>query len=209
MATIRSFAPSGARAAVSPEIAGPSSRPVGTLVLVVGPSGAGKDSLIAYCRERLAGSGRVVFPRRVITREDGGDTEDHETVSEDTFHRMVSEGAFALHWRAHGLGYGIPASIAADLAAGRAVLVNVSRSVIAEARRRFPPVLVASVTAPVEILAERLARRGRESPERIRFRLERSGSYSVAGDDVLVLDNSGPIERSGEALIAAIAGLGA
>lgn len=203
MAIIPWSAPSGDRVAVSPE---PNAAPPrnGLLVLVVGPSGAGKDSVIGYCRDRLAASGRVVFPRRVITREESGETEDHATVSEDDFHRMVAEGAFALHWRAHGLGYGIPASIADDLAAGRSVVVNVSRSVIDEARRRFPPVLVASVTAPVEVLADRLARRGRESPERIQFRLERRGIYTVEGDDVLVLNNAGPIERSGDALIDAL-----
>ncbi|MCB1497415.1 MAG: phosphonate metabolism protein/1,5-bisphosphokinase (PRPP-forming) PhnN [Bauldia sp.] len=209
MATILSSAPSGARAAVSPEGAVPASDGVGRLVLVVGPSGAGKDSLIAYCRERLAGSDRVVFPRRVITREDAGDTEDHDTVSEDAFHRMVSEGAFALHWRAHGLGYGIPAAITADRAAARTIVVNVSRSVIDKARRRFPPVLVVSVTAPVAVLADRLSRRGRESPERVQARLERSGSYVVEGEDVLVLDNAGPIEQAGETLLAVLVAPGA
>ena len=194
---------------MSPEIAASSVADAGRLVLVVGPSGAGKDSLIDYCRERLSGSERVVFPRRVVTREDAGGTEDHDTVSEDDFHRMVSEGAFVLHWRAHGLGYGIPASIAADRAAGRTIVVNVSRSVIDEARRRYPPVLVVSVTAPVDVLADRLSRRGRESPERIRARLERSGNYVVEGEDVLVLDNSGPIEQAGETLLAVLVASGA
>jgi len=93
MTIIPSSAPCGARAAVSPEIAASSVGDAGRLVLIVGPSGAGKDSLIDYCRERLAGSDRVVFPRRIITREDAGGTEDHVTVSEDDFHRMVSEMA--------------------------------------------------------------------------------------------------------------------
>lgn len=190
-----------------PDVTGFSCERAGTLVLVVGPSGAGKDSLIAYCRERLGQGDSVVFPRRVITRDGAGETEDHDTVSEDMFHRHVSEGAFALHWRAHGLGYGIPSTIAGELAAGRRVVVNVSRSVIAEARRRFRPLLVVSVTVPVDVLAERLSMRGRESPERIQMRLERSDGFVVEGDDVLVIDNSVPIETSGETLVRALASL--
>jgi ribose 1,5-bisphosphokinase len=134
----------------------------GTLVLVVGPSGAGKDSLIAWCRTQLADDPGVVFPRRIVTRPADTDAEDHDVASEAEFAAALARGAFALHWRAHGLGYGIPATIAADLGAGRNVVVNVSRAVLDEARERFPPVRIAVVTAPPEVLAERLRRRNRE-----------------------------------------------
>lgn len=199
MATSLSCAACGDRGGALPD--------QGTLVLVVGPSGVGKDSLIDYARARLDDDPLVVFPRRVITRPDGDDAEDHDSIAEADFDRLAADDAFALHWRAHGLGYGIPRSIVDDLAAGRSVVVNASRTMIDEARRRFDRVLVVSVVAPVDVLAERLARRGRETPERIRLRLERLARVPIEGADVLSLDNSGPIERAGDRLVGAVAAL--
>jgi len=176
----------------------------GRLVLVVGPSGAGKDSLIAWCRERLARDAPVVFPRRVITRAMTDASEDHAAVSETDYAAMAANGAFAFHWRAHGLGYGIPASIATDLAEGRSVVVNVSRAVLDEARRRFPPIAIVAVTVPAEVLAVRLRRRNREASDDIAGRLARAGAYEVTGPDVVALDNSGSIDAAGERLAAII-----
>lgn len=176
----------------------------GTLILVVGPSGAGKDSLIAWCKAHFSGDPAVIFPRRAITR--GRDeSEDHDPISEPAFDDAVAAGAFALHWRAHGLGYGIPASIAADLAAGRSVVVNVSRAVLDEARRRFPPVVVVSVAVPPAILAARLRGRKREAEEDITARLSRAGAHAVTGEDVVALDNSGTITAAGARLATIIA----
>ena len=179
----------------------------GTLVLVVGPSGAGKDSLIAWCRQSLAADPAVVFPRRGVTRAADAGAEDHDVATEAEFEAAVARGAFALHWRAHGLGYGIPASIAADLAAGRNVVVNVSRAVIDEARDRFPPVRIAVVTAPPEVLAERLRRRNREAVGDIALRLARAAAYAPTGPDVVMIDNAGCIDAAG-ALLAAVATAG-
>ena len=177
----------------------------GTLVLVVGPSGAGKDSLIAWCRMRLAAEPTVVFPRRVITRVPDGGSEDHDTASEAAFEAAVGRGDFALHWRAHGLGYGIPAGIAEDLAAGRHVVVNVSRAVLDEARRKFQPVRVVVVTAPAEVLAERLRRRGREETGDIAARLARAAAYAPSGPDVVVVENAGSLDSAGAKMLALLA----
>jgi ribose 1,5-bisphosphokinase len=129
----------------------------GVLVLVVGPSGAGKDTLIDAARNALADDPRFRFVRRVITRPADAGGEAHEVVTADAF----AARRFALAWAAHGLRYGIPEGIADDIAGGRVVVANVSRGVIAEAAARFP-VRVIVVTAPPEVLAARLAARGRE-----------------------------------------------
>ena len=139
------------------------------LILVVGPSGAGKDTLLNAARSALAGDAGFRFVRRVITRPPDPAGEDHESVS----HEQFMTRRFALQWQAHGLRYGIPAGIAGDLAAGAAVVANVSRSVIAAAAQRFP-VRVIEVTAPPQVLATRLADRGREGPGDIAGRLARS-----------------------------------
>jgi ribose 1,5-bisphosphokinase len=139
------------------------------LVLVVGPSGAGKDTLLDAARQTLAGDQRFRFVRRVITRPADAGGEAHEPVTEAEF----ATRDFALAWQAHGLHYGITADITTDLDAGRVVVANVSRGVIAEAARRFP-VRVIEISAPPEILAARLARRGRESAADVTARLARN-----------------------------------
>ena len=141
------------------------------LFLVVGPSGAGKDTLIDGARAALAGDPGFRFVRRVITRP-SGPGEDHEPVDAAEFARRRDAGGFALHWQAHRLDYGIPADIAPDLAAGRAVVANVSRQVIAQAAGRYP-VVVLEISAAPDVLARRLAGRGRETPAQIADRLTR------------------------------------
>jgi len=139
------------------------------LVLVVGPSGAGKDTLLDAARAALAGDPGVRFVRRVITRPAEAGGEAHEAVSEAEF----TARAFALAWQAHGLRYGIPDDIAVDLAVGRVVVANVSRGVIAAAAGRFA-VRVIEITALPKVLAARLATRGRESAPDVAARLART-----------------------------------
>jgi len=142
------------------------------LILVVGPSGAGKDTLLNGAREAMGEDADVRFVRRVITRPGDLGEEEHESVSEQEFELREQAGDFALSWRAHGLRYGIPADISMDLAQGRLVIANVSRAVLGEAAARFP-VSVIEVTAPADVLSARLAERGRESAEDVARRLVR------------------------------------
>ena len=123
----------------------------GGFVLVVGPSGAGKDTLLRLAREALAGDPRYVFPRRLVTRPPSVH-EDNEAIGEADFSAGEAAGRFALSWRAHDLGYALPAASAALARAGHVVVCNVSRRVVAEARRRLPAVTVVEVTAPPEVL---------------------------------------------------------
>ncbi len=143
----------------------------GTLVPIAGPSGAGKDTLIRLAQQRLRGEPRFVFVRRVITRPRDAGAEDHEPASVAEFARRQEEGTFALSWEAHGLCYGVPRTIDRDLAEGRIVIVNVSRAIIPEAVHRYPNSRVVIITAPVEMLAARLAERGREPMSQHQARL--------------------------------------
>ena len=141
------------------------------LVLVVGPSGAGKDTVLGLAQSALAGDSGFRFVRRVITRAADAGNENHEAVSEADF----ANRAFALRWQAHGLHYGIPMDITGDLARGVVVVANVSRKVIGEAAAKFP-VRVIQITAAPEILAQRLTARGRESADNILKRLSRDAA---------------------------------
>jgi ribose 1,5-bisphosphokinase len=173
----------------------------GRLVLVVGPSGAGKDTLIDRARAALREDASVVFPRRVITRAASG--EQHDTMDAEGFESARRGGAFALAWEAHGLRYGIPANIDADIRAGRTVVCNVSRAIIGAARERYAEVLVVLVTAPPEILAARLAARGRDSDGDLERRLTRSENFAALAADC-VITNVGAPEGAAAVLIEAI-----
>jgi phosphonate metabolism protein PhnN/1,5-bisphosphokinase (PRPP-forming) len=174
----------------------------GTLVLVVGPSGAGKDTLIAGARQALADDPRFVFARRVITRAVGAGGEDHQALSAPEFDAWRAGGAFLLHWQAHGLRYGLPVALADDLAARRTVIANVSRTVIAEARRRHPPVHVVAVTARPETLARRLAARGREDAAGVAARLARSVPDPPPVEDLVEIANDGAAADAVAGLVA-------
>lgn len=160
----------------------------GTLFLVVGPSGAGKDTLLSGAREVLEDDKRFVFARRMITRPADAGGEDHTEISREEFETLRRQGAFLLSWSAHGLDYGLPISLADDLAAGRHVVANVSRSVIANAGSRTPTVCVVVITAPASVLARRLGDRGRESESDIATRLVREGA--AIPDDMPRIDIS-------------------
>ncbi len=163
------------------------------LVAVVGPSGAGKDTLIAGARARLGPDPRFRFVRRGITRPASAGGEDHEALDRDAFLRRRNAGGFSLWWEAHGLLYGIPRDIEADLAAGRCVVANLSRRALPEAGARYP-MLVLEITAPPAVLAARLAARGREDADTIAARLAREAPLP-AGLRVLRVVNHGAVEE--------------
>ena len=170
------------------------------LVLVVGPSGAGKDTLLRLAAEAFADDAGVVFARRVVTRPSDA-SEHHDTMDAAGFKQAIAAGRFALHWHAHGLDYGIPR---ACFGAGRILVCNVSRSIIPQARLDFAHVHVVYVTAPPEILAARLAARNRESV--IDGRLKRPEGDAMRLAD-LMIDNSGTPDAGAAKLVALLRSL--
>jgi len=174
------------------------------LVLVVGPSGVGKDTLLDGARMALAGDPRFVFPRREITRPAEAGGEDHIPVDHEQFAVQEAAGGYGLSWRAHGLAYGIGAEISRDLALDRTVVVNVSRAVLDEARLRFGPVRILVVTADPDVLSRRLAARGRESAADMAARLARAEAITVSGEDVVEVCNDGTPEQGIAQFVAAL-----
>jgi phosphonate metabolism protein PhnN/1,5-bisphosphokinase (PRPP-forming) len=171
------------------------------IVFVVGPSGAGKDSLLHYAETKLAGDPRFVFPRRVITREPSDESEDHDRMTPEEFAQAAERGEFALTWEAHGLHYGIPAAIDGELALGRTVAVNVSRNILSEAVKHYPHHLIAAIEAPAEILARRLLARGREDPADIAARVSRKVAAFPPRADVATIINDTTLENAGERFV--------
>ncbi|MCS3764319.1 phosphonate metabolism protein/1,5-bisphosphokinase (PRPP-forming) PhnN [Bradyrhizobium centrosematis] len=174
----------------------------GRLVLVVGPSGAGKDTLLRLAQAACAGDRDIVFPRRVVTRASSAD-EDNIAVSPDEFRRAREHGDFAVHWDAHGHSYALPREINGDIRAGRTVVANVSRTVLGALRRAYADVVVVAITAPPEVLAARLAARARQSDGDIAERLTRSVDAASAQADVTIL-NAGSADHHSRELVSVI-----
>ncbi|QDC08559.1 phosphonate metabolism protein/1,5-bisphosphokinase (PRPP-forming) PhnN [Oceanicola sp. D3] len=172
----------------------------GRIFAVVGPSGAGKDTLMAAAQAARPG---IHLVRRVVTRAVGAG-EDHRPVSEDSFRQLRAEGGFALSWSAHGLSYGIPRAAAERVAQGDCVLFNGSRAMLEAATAAFPGLRVLHITASEATLRARLMARGRETIAQIEARLARADLPLPAGLDVTTIDNSGPLEESVAKLLTAL-----
>ena len=178
----------------------------GAFIAVVGPSGAGKDTILGLAQQVLAEESQLRFARRVITRVSQVEAEDHDCLSETEFAAAEAAGAFCLTWGAHGLRYGLPAALADDCSGGTTVIANVSRRALVPATLRFGNVHVVEITAPRELLVQRIAGRGRESAEEIEARLARSVELTVpaSAHGPHRIDNSGAAEDAAASFVALV-----
>ena len=176
----------------------------GTFFAVVGPSGAGKDTLMSKAETALRHDARYVFAKRYITRPEEAGGEDHHAVSRDEFQKKANEGAFALSWSAHGLCYGVPADVIDLTASGSHVVCNLSRGALPETASLFAHLTVLHVTAPADVLAQRLAGRNREDAHDIGRRLNRCRLDVEAQGQVVEIENVGPVARAAGLFIQAL-----
>ena len=172
------------------------------LILIVGVSGAGKDALLQAARDQLAHDHRFRFVRRVVTRPQGVQGEEYDSLTPQEFDLARESGGFALAWRANGLQYGVPADIALDLAQGRVVIANVSRALVAEAASRFP-IQVVEIRAPADLIARRLAARGRQDAVDIARRLARQIELPLPVEREVVA-NDGTVAEGVRRLVAVL-----
>lgn len=185
----------------------PSSGPArpGHLFYVVGPSGAGKDTVLATARAKLAGRAFIAVAHRYITRASDSGSENHVALTPMEFALRDRAGLFAMQWDSNGHRYGIGLEIHQWLDAGVSVLVNGSRGYLPEAMRFFPDLKLVLITASVETLRLRLLARGREDQTAIASRLERALAFGrlARSPDLEILNDSGA-EEAGERLVAFI-----
>jgi ribose 1,5-bisphosphokinase len=174
----------------------------GHLVLVVGPSGAGKDTLLAYVRHATPDNGSIIVARRVVTRASSA-AEDHDSLSDAEFDQAIAAGAFTIWWGAHGNRYGIPRAAEDAIRTGRTVLCNVSRAVVAPLRERYARVTAVLVTAPEDVLRQRLAARERASDGDIKKRVARAAAPDSEVAPDLVIMNVGTPKEAAEKLLEA------
>ena len=166
----------------------------GTLFLVIGNSGSGKDSIMTGAIEKYPEDMKECFlTKRYITRPPS-EFEDNYTITEDKFKEMDKEGKFALKWHIYHLHYGVPVEIDEWLEKGHPVFVNVSRTIIPEARKLYENLKVIFIEVPYEITLKRVKKRGREKGELLEERIKRAKTHQKFPDADFVVDNSGDLE---------------
>jgi len=176
----------------------PPNRP-GQLVCVVGPSGAGKDTLLHWLVAHWPGPAPLHWARRTITRPADAGGEPHEAMDTPAFERLRDANAFAWHWTAHGLHYGVRHTELQGLTSGACVLLNGSRGHLGAATARFPGMAVLHITASADTLTARLQARQRESEEDIRERVLRTQQLPPLVHPLcLTVHNDGPLDEAGQ-----------
>jgi len=173
------------------------------LVYVIGPSGAGKDSVLQGLRECWPDAASAHWARRSITRDPSADGEQHEPLAVARFEQLREAQAFAMHWQANALHYGIRHAELNPLAQGRWVFVNGSRAHLPELLAQWPRSTIVHIGASPQVLAARLLARGRETPEAVAARLRREVALSLPEGSIRV-DNDGALGEAVEALRRAL-----
>lgn len=174
----------------------------GRLIVVLGASGSGKDTLIRYVRERVTEDDKVLFAHRYITRPAHVGGENHISLSSDEFQLRLSAGLFALDWTSHGYRYAVGNEVNSWLASGFNVVVNGSRAHLAETLASFDNALVVRVDTSTQHLRRRLEKRQRENEKEVAGRLERAERYAMVDcPGIVVLNNDGPVDHAGERML--------
>lgn len=185
----------------------PDDAPAGALVYVMGPSGAGKDSVLDRARALLPPGSSVVFAHRYITRPADSGGENHVALSAAEFEFRRSYGMFAFHWQAHGNSYGIGCEIHLWRELGLTVVVSGSREHFKTTGGIDDDTCPVLITAPAERLAERLAARGREDSRSAAARLQRGEAYIVNDSRLVTIVNDGALDGAARELVSLLATL--
>ncbi|MFP5466732.1 MAG: phosphonate metabolism protein/1,5-bisphosphokinase (PRPP-forming) PhnN [Gammaproteobacteria bacterium] len=159
------------------------------LVYVIGPSGAGKDSVLQGLRQTWPEAASAHWARRTITRDAQAGGEQHEAVDADTFVQLARAQAFAMHWTANGLSYGVRHAELQALRQGGWVFVNGSRGWLSRLLVQWPQATVVHIGASPDVLARRLAARGRENADAVAQRLARQVTLDLPPDSIRIENN--------------------
>jgi guanylate kinase len=170
-------------------------RPRGRLLIISGPSGAGKGTLVDRLVEHVPEAWVSVSATTRPPRPGEVDGVDYRFVSPEEFDRLVKAGEF-LEWaEVHGNRYGtLRSDVEKKIAEGRLVVLEIDPQGAQQVRRLVDDAVCVFVVAPsFEELERRIRKRGAESDEEIAARLKTAerelalvGTYDyvVQNDDV-------------------------
>ncbi len=167
------------------------------LVFVVGKSGSGKDTMMRKAAAILLMEQIPVnILRRSITRP-FDKTEDSQYLSKEEFLQRKAKGEFALSWFVYNNWYGCPrASLEGPLQRGEIVLVNVSRGILRDARKKYPQSKIVLIEVQIEIAEKRIKARGRETNNHLAERQARMQEKIDIPTPDNVIRNDGNLDRA-------------
>jgi len=169
----------------------------------MGPSGAGKDTLLNAARAALDGEG-FAFAHRYITRPPVPGDEIFVPLTKAEFAARKNAKLFAFDWQARDVSYAIGAEIALWRQAGLTVVVSGSRADWAGGKPAEAGAVPVLIEASPVILAARLAARAREDAAEIEARLIRAAALETAIPGAVRIDNSGALDAAVMDFLAAL-----
>jgi guanylate kinase len=145
----------------------------GLLIVLSGPAGVGKDTLIEQWQLVAPNVRRLVtYTTRpqALTERHGLD---YYFVTEEEFDALREQGAFIEYAQVHGNWYGTPRHTMEELReAGRDVVLRIDVQGAMQVREQYPEAILIFVAPPsLQELEQRLRRRGRDDEESIQLRL--------------------------------------
>ncbi|MDX1809672.1 MAG: hypothetical protein R3331_09050 [Sulfurospirillaceae bacterium] len=156
------------------------------IVLIVGPSGVGKDTLINSVKGKIDAN----FVKRYITRVPDSHEQNY-FVENSEFEKLKKEGFFVSSWDAHSNQYGI----ALDEIKEGLNIISVSRSAIKDFEKVFDDVVTINISLSKDALYKRLKNRNRESENEIQERLA-SSDQDIKAKKLIQFSNDLPLDIS-------------
>lgn len=183
-------------------------QPQPLLVVISGPSGAGKDSLVTALLEREPNLRRVVTATDRPRRPDEIDGVDYHFVSTSEFERMIAQGELIEWATVYGQYKGIPRwELEQALESGQDVVVRVDVQGAAAIRHLMPQAVLIFVAAPSEAeMIQRLRGRGGDTGEQVEKRIAtaRKEMSHLREFDYLVINRQGQLDEAVEQVRAII-----
>ncbi len=189
--------------------AAPSPSGVPLLVVISGPSGVGKDAVLARLRDAMPSAHFVVTAttRPPRSREHNG--VDYHFLSDEEYDRLLAEDGFLEQAAVYSHRYGVPkAQVREALGRGQDVIVRVDVQGAATVKRLVPDaVFVFLAPASLEELEERLRRRHTEADADLRLRLDTARREMASQDvfDHVVVNREGRLDEAISQILAVIA----
>lgn len=185
-----------------------STGPHPVLVVVSGPSGVGKDAMLARVRELRPGVFWAITATTRAMRPGEEHGVHHLFHTREEFLELLERGELLEHAEVYGNLYGVPkAPVREALAEGRDAIVRTDVQGAASIRALAPDALLIFVAPPsLEELARRLRGRDTESAEETALRIEtsRREMLDAAWFDAVVVNETGGLEDAAREVIALV-----